>query len=253
MSESVKPRTYRSSVREEQARRTRMAILDAARLLFTEQGYAATTIAQIAARAGVAVDTVYAAAGTKPVLTRLLMETAISGSDQAVPPEERDYVRRIRAAGTASEKIRIYATAVTEVNSRLAPLHLVLRNAAAQAPELGELWTEIATRRAGNMRLFAQDLAATGELRPGLDVEEVADVVWSLNSAEYYSLLVRERGWPPARLAAWLDGTWCRLFLASPSASPSAPLSAPLSASADDSCPDSEQPGQPLDSARYGL
>ncbi len=123
---------------------------------------------------------------------------------------------------------------MTEVNSRLAPLHLVLRDAAAQAPELGELWTEISTRRAENMRLFAQDLAITGELRSGLDVEEVANVVWSLNSAEYYSLLVRERGWPPARLAAWLAGTWCRLFLADPR-------------------PDSEQPGQPLDSAAYGL
>jgi AcrR family transcriptional regulator len=79
MSESVKPRRYRSSVREEQARRTRLAILDAARLLFTDQGYAATTIAQIAAAARVAVDTVYASVGTKPVLVRLLVETAISG------------------------------------------------------------------------------------------------------------------------------------------------------------------------------
>jgi AcrR family transcriptional regulator len=61
-------------VREEQARRTRLAILDAARLLFTEQGYAATTIAQIAAAARVAVDTVYASVGTKPVLMRLLGE-----------------------------------------------------------------------------------------------------------------------------------------------------------------------------------
>src|SRR6266581_4160100 len=120
MTESVKPRTYRSSVREEQARRTRLAILDAARLLFTEQGYAATTIAQIAARARVAVDTVYAAVGTKPVLMRLLVEVAISGADQPVPAEERDYVRQIRAAETAGQKIRIYAEAVTEVDSRLA-------------------------------------------------------------------------------------------------------------------------------------
>jgi len=216
MSESVKPRRYRSSVREEQARRTRLAILDAARLLFTEQGYAATTIAQIAAAARVAVDTVYASVGTKPVLMRLLVETAISGEDQPIPAEERDYVRRIRAAGTAVAKIRLYADAVTAVNSRLAPLHLVLRDAAAQAPELGQMWTEIVTRRARNMRLFAQDLAATGELRAGLDVEEVADVVWSLNSAEYYTLLVRERGWAPGRFARWLGDTWCRLFLANP-------------------------------------
>jgi AcrR family transcriptional regulator len=216
-------------VREEQARRTRMAILDAARLLFTEQGYAATTIAQIAAAARVAVDTVYASVGAKPVLMRLLMETAISGKDQPVPAEERDYVRQIRAAVTAEEKIRIYAHAVTAVNSRLAPLHVVLRDAAAQAPELGQMWTEIVTRRAANMRLFAQDLADTGELRPGLGVDEVADVVWSLNSAEYYTLLVRERGWPPERFARWLGDTWCRLFLAPPaSAVPSpAPVASP--------------------------
>jgi AcrR family transcriptional regulator len=215
MREPVKPRTYRSSVRAEQARRTRQAILEAARLLLSEQGYVATTVAQIAARAGVAVDTVYASVGPKPVLMRLLMETAISGSDEAIPAEQRDYVRQVRAAVTAEQKIAIYASAVVAVKARLAPLHLVLRDAATQAPELAQIRDEIATRRASNMRLFAQDLADTGQLRPGIDVEEVADVVWSMNSAEYFSLLVRERGWTPERFAQWLADTWRRLFLAS--------------------------------------
>ncbi len=214
MSGSVKPRPYRSPTREEQARRTRQAILTAARELFGEQGYPATTIAQIAAAAGVAVDTVYASVGTKPVLMRLLFETAISGTDQAVPAEQRDYVQQIRAAATAEDKIGLYAAAVTEVNARLAPLHLVLRGAAATAPELAAIRDEISERRAANMRLFAQDLAATGQLRPGLDTDEVADVVWSMNSAEYFTLLVRERGWAPDRFAAWLADAWCRLFLA---------------------------------------
>jgi AcrR family transcriptional regulator len=215
MSEPVKSRTYRSSVREEQARRTRLAILDAARRLFAEQGYAATTIAQVAKAAGVAVDTVYASVGAKPVLMRLLMETAISGTDRAVPAEERDYVRQVRAAATAREKIRIYATAVVAANTRLAPLHLVLRGAAEQDGELARIRDEISERRAANMRLFAADLAATGELRPGLDPGEVADVVWSMNSAEYFTLLVRERGWEPGRFAAWLADAWSLLFLAS--------------------------------------
>ena len=91
MSDPVKPRRYRSSLREEQAQRTRLAILGAARQVFAEHGYAATTIAQIAASAGVAVDTVYASVGTKPVLMRLLIETAISGIDNAVPAEQRDW------------------------------------------------------------------------------------------------------------------------------------------------------------------
>ena len=214
MSDPVKPRRYRSSLREEQARRTRQAILSAARQVFAEHGYAATTIAQIAATAGVAVDTVYASVGTKPVLMRLLIETAISGIDEAVPAEQRDYVRQVKAAVTAQDKIRIYAAAVTDVNRRLAPLHLVLRGAAAAAPELAEIRDEISARRAANMRLFARDLAATGELRPDLDVDDVADVVWSMNSAEYFSLLVRERGWDPDKFAAWLAEAWSRLFLA---------------------------------------
>jgi AcrR family transcriptional regulator len=225
MREPVKPRPYRSQLREEQARRTRQAILAAARQLFTEKGFVATTIAQIAASAGVAVDTVYASVGPKPVLMRLLVETAISGSDTAIPAELRDYVLAVRAATTAEQKIRIYAHAVVQVNTRLAPMHLVLQHAALQAPELAPVWAEIAARRARNMRLFAQELVATGELRPGLDVQEVADVVWSMNSAEYYTLLVRERGWPPERFAQWLADAWCLLFLSpAPSSGPGADL-----------------------------
>jgi AcrR family transcriptional regulator len=213
MSGEVKGRGYRSPLRAEQAARTRREILDAARGLFAARGYGATTVAQIAAAAGVAVDTVYAAVGTKPVLFRLLLETAISGTDEPVPAEEREYVRRIRAAAGAREKIEIYAAAMRAISGRMAPLHLVLREAAVQAPELARIRDEIALRRAANMRLFAQDLIDTGELRPELDAGEIADIVWSMNSAEFYSLLVQERGWLPERFEQWLADAWCRLFL----------------------------------------
>jgi AcrR family transcriptional regulator len=213
MSKPVKTRGYHSPLRAEQAQRTRAAILAAARRLFGEKGYAATTVAAIAAEAGVAVDTVYAAVGPKSAVFRLLVETAISGTDQAVPAEERDYVRRIREARTAREKIEIYAAAVRGIGERMAPLFLVLHAAAPQAAELAELRREIGERRARNMRLFAEDLAATGELRPDLSLDEVADIVWSMNSAELYALLVRERGWAPPRYERFLTDAWCRLLL----------------------------------------
>ena len=63
------------------------------------------------------------------------------------------------------------------------------------------------------MRLLAQDLVATGDLRPDLAVDEIADVVWTMNSAEFHHLLVVERGWSPARFEQWLADCWCRLFL----------------------------------------
>src|SRR5674536_348052 len=91
MRETVKARRYSSPLRQGQADETRRATLEAARGLFAVQEYEATPIARIAGQAGVAVDTIYAAIGPKPVLFRQLMETAISGSDQAIPPEQRDY------------------------------------------------------------------------------------------------------------------------------------------------------------------
>ncbi len=216
MAGDVKGRGYRSPLREEQARQTRLSILRSARRLFTGQGYAATTVPQIAAEAGVAVDTVYAAVGAKPVLLRLLLEMAISGTDEAVPAEEREYVQRVRAAPRARQKIETYAAAVRAISERMAPLHLVLRDAAAQAPELAVIRDEISQRRARNMRLLAQDLIATGEVRPGLGAGEIADVIWTMNSAEFYYLLVHERGWPLLWFERWLADTWSLLFLTEP-------------------------------------
>src|ERR1700684_2370032 len=91
-------RRYDTTRRREAAARTRAAILGAARQLFSERGYAATPMTAIAERAGVALDTVYAAVGRKPDLARLLIETAITGTDQAIPAERREHLGRHRAA-----------------------------------------------------------------------------------------------------------------------------------------------------------
>jgi AcrR family transcriptional regulator len=212
--EAVKStRRYTSTVRAEQAAATRRAVLRAARELFAEHGYAGTSIAAIASRAGVAVDTVYAAAGRKPALLRELVETSLSGTDHAVPAVERDYVVRVRAAATAREKLAIYAAAVADIGVRMAPIHRALVEASVSDAECAALRAEISARRARNMRLFAADLRATGELRPDLSDDEVADIVWSMNAAEYRALLVGERGWTAERFGTWLADAWTRLLL----------------------------------------
>jgi AcrR family transcriptional regulator len=214
--EDVKPptrRRYASPARTEHAAATRRAVLQAARALFTERGYVATSVAAIAARAGVAVDTVYAAAGRKPALMRDLVETTLSGTDDAVPAEQRDYVVRIRAASSAREKVAIYAAAVAEIGIRMAPVHRALAEASVTDADCAALRAEISARRADNMRLFAADLRGTGELRADLTDDEVADIVWSMNAAEYRALLVGERGWSAERFATWLADAWTRLLL----------------------------------------
>jgi AcrR family transcriptional regulator len=206
-------RRYTSARRAEQAAATKGAVLSAARELFAQQGYAATSVAAIAARAGVAVDTLYAAVGRKPVILRQLLESALSGTDDEVPALQRDYVREVRAASSGAEKIARYASAVAEIGVRMAPVHLALAEAARTDPEYTALRAEIDARRAANMRLFAADLRGTGELRPDLTDEEVADIVWSLNAAEYRALLVGARGWTAERFGTWLADAWARLLL----------------------------------------
>ena len=204
-------RRYDATRRRQAAARTRAAILDAARELFTERGYTATPMAAIAERAGVALDTVYASVGRKPELARLLIETAISGTDQAIPAEQRDYVKAVRAAADADTKIAIYAEAVTAIAPRLALVHSIIQQAAPAEPELAALWAEIAERRAANMRRFVANLATVSQLR--LDPGEAADIVWATNAAEMYQLLVRQRGWTPQRYERFLADTWRRLLL----------------------------------------
>jgi AcrR family transcriptional regulator len=204
-------RRYDASSRRAAAARTRRAILDAALDLFTRQGYAATPMTAIAAQAGVALDTVYASVGRKPQLARLLVETAISGTTNAVPAEERDYVQEIQAAPDAETKIALYASAMRVIAGRLAPVLGILRQAAPAEPELDAMWHQIAERWAANMQRFAAELAAVSTLR--VATGEAADIIWATNAPELYQLLTVQRGWSPERYEHFLADTWRRLLL----------------------------------------
>jgi len=209
----VKARPYDNEGRQTQSDETRQRIVEAARDLMVERGYRATTVAQIASRASVHVDTVYALVGRKPVLLRELIEQAISGTDRAVAAQDRDYVKAMRAASDPVRKLTIYAQAMSQIQPRMAPLLLALRDASATEPEAKEVWREISDRRAANMRQLVEDLSAAGGLRAGLSVDEAADVIWATNSSELYVLFTVERGWPPDRYERWLADSWCRLLL----------------------------------------
>ena len=214
MAKSEKKRAYNSSNRRNAAEATRSAILGAARFAFLKHGFAGATMPGIAKAAGIALDTVYAAVGRKPALLRLLVETAISGQDNPVRAEQRDYVRAIRAEPDAAVKLKIYATALGAIQPRLAPIFAVLQTAAALEPELKSLWQDISRRRAANMRLLAEDLVATGQTRSDLSLSQIADIIWSMNAPEYYLLLVEQRGWTAEEFSHWLADAWARLLLA---------------------------------------
>lgn len=209
----VKPRGYDNTARSAKSDATRQAILAAARTQLLERGYRATTIAEIARRAGVHVDTVYTLVGRKAVLLRELIEQALSGTSGTIPAKQRAYVSAIRAEPDARRKLAIYAGATREIHTRLAPLLLALRDASTTEPEAHSVWKEISDRRAMNMRELVKELETVGGIRDGLSIADAADSIWVTNSAEVYVLLTVERGWTPLRYERWLADTWARLLL----------------------------------------
>lgn len=215
VSDPVKPRTYRSPRREAGASLTRTRIVDAAREAFSQQGYAATSVAEVARRAGVSLDTVYASVGRKPQVVLAVVDAILGGEEGPVRAEQRDYVRAVRDAPGARAKLGTYAQAMGRISPQLAPVVEALRRAGEDDPACATAWRDLEERRAANMRLLAADLRATGELRRDLDDAAVADIVWSTNAMEYYALLVR-RGWEVDRYVAHLADLWTRMLLADP-------------------------------------
>jgi AcrR family transcriptional regulator len=218
MSQPVKARRYRSPQRTAQAAATRVAVLRAAHELFTSQGYARTTVTQVARAAGVAVDTVYAAVGRKPQLILALVDEALAGHDPEQPHSvptsalQRDYVQQVRAARGAHAKLATYARAIAQRHPQVVPLVAALRQAASTETAAAQALAALSQRRADNMRLFAADLRGTGELRAELTDDQVADLIWSTNAPEFYELLV-SRGLGAAEIERLLTDLWTRVLL----------------------------------------
>lgn len=213
MSEPVKTRAYRSPVREARAAATRRRVLTASRDLLRSQGYAATSVAQVARRARVSVETVYASVGRKPELALAVVDLLLGGADETVPSEQRDYVAAIRAAQGAAAKLETYAAVMALLIPQIAPLVQALVRAGEDDPACRAAATRLEERRAANMRLLAAELRATGELRDDLDDDTVADLIWSTNAVEYYLLLER-RGWTAEDYGRLLTELWTRTLLA---------------------------------------
>jgi len=206
-------RRYDASRRRAAALETRRAIAEAARQQFVKDGYAATTMAAIAASAGVSHETVYAMFGPKPALLRYLVEIAISGTDEPVPALERESTRAMQAEPDPERMMAMFAHVVRLLQERLAPLFEVLNTGAQTDADLKIYADELAARRARDMRLLVAELASRGGVRSGLSLDIAADVVWIFNSPEFYLLCVRDRGWTPDFFEQWLFDSFRRLLL----------------------------------------
>ena len=193
--------------RQERARQTRQRILTAAQDLFEKQGYASTTIQQIAEQADVAWQTVYSVFKTKPAILSAVFDVAVAGDDEPVPMVERPFVREIAEAADPREKARIFARHLRRAGARTAGVLSVIESAAATDEEIATLWRTLQGQRSVGMSMAAKDFARQGVLRPGLSVEKAADLLWFHSGPWAYRALVTGRGWSPDAYETWLAET----------------------------------------------
>jgi AcrR family transcriptional regulator len=203
----VVKRRYESVHRQEQARLTRRAILDAAGKLFVDPGYAATPLTAIATEAGVAIQTVYKVFGSKKALLSALVDITVAGDDEPVPLPDRQFATDIRALADARAKLARYAIHLTETHARQAHVMLALAGAATADPDAAAIWRKNLDERRQGMTMFAADLASAGQLRPDHSVDTAADVLWLAMDVRNYDWLVRERGWAPEQFQRWYVDT----------------------------------------------
>ena len=170
-------------------------------------------MAMVAEAAKVSIETIYLSIGGKPSLVRYLIENALSGADEPVPPLEREGVAEIRAEADPHRKLEMFARMVRLLLERLAPIWQVVLEAAPTDAELRSLVVELKQRHVGSMRSVIEDLAEVARLRPEISNESAADVLWAMNSPEFYKLLAADRGWSGERFETWLADAWQRLLL----------------------------------------
>ena len=205
MSGERQGRIYDASGRRAQAEASRRRIIEVARGLFVERGYAGTSVAQIAAAAGVSAPTVFAGFKSKVNLLKVAAETMIVGDAEPVPLHERPEMRHVYAGATADELLDRLAALNAVAAGRAYPIFAVLLAAADAEPEVAALVRLIDEQRlAGSARLARAVLDRLGADDPAR-LEEVRDTIWALNGLAMYGLLVVQRGWTAERYRDWLS------------------------------------------------
>jgi AcrR family transcriptional regulator len=187
---------------------TRDRLLQAAEAEFSARGYAGTTVTRLAGAAGVSVQTLYLAWGSKRALLRAYMENALSGG--AGSPEDADQ----RFAGMPPrERLAELAALVTEVAERAAIGWNLYRDASAIDGEIAADWNELQLMR---HRLFSRILGdiPVSALAKGLTVKTAADTAWTIASPESYDLLVRHLGYQLDEFHGWMEQNLTTAILA---------------------------------------
>ena len=197
-------RSYDASGRRELARARRLAVVLAARDLFERDGFRPTTIAAIAAHAGVSAESVYKGFGTKAALTKAVFDLVITGDDEPVPIAQRPGMQAVRDEPDVRRKIAMFVAGLAQRQARSARVQILIRDGRHVDDSLVPVWAKLTDEGLAGMTMLGRNLLETGQLRDGIDLDEVRDVLWNYLSIDHYERLVRTQRWSLERYSRWL-------------------------------------------------
>ncbi|MET1001469.1 MAG: TetR/AcrR family transcriptional regulator [Acidimicrobiia bacterium] len=208
MAEPVKRDSPNQSGRgQARTRLARRAVVDAARTLFFERGYVATTIEAISEHSDVPSPTVYRLFSSKLGILKALLDTSIADDDQPLAVQKRPDVASLFTEPDPHKLLAGFAGVTTAINQRSNDVYGVLMSAAGSDPAAAELLNEIRQQRDQGQGRIARSLSRAHALKSGLRERDAADLIHALMSPEVYRLLVGDRGWTPERYQQWLATT----------------------------------------------
>ncbi|WP_329085468.1 TetR/AcrR family transcriptional regulator [Actinomadura citrea] len=193
----------RPDKRAERSRRTRGKVIEAARELFVAQGYGATSLQEVADRAGVAVQTVYFVFGNKRTLFKDVVDSSVAGDVEPVATMDREWFRAACAAPTAAGQLRAHVRGTGEILGRVAPIVPMIAAAGATDPQIAAQWPDGPDPRYTVQHAAAEVLVGKPGARPGVSAAMAADVLFGLLSPQLYLLFVQDRGWSPDAWEEW--------------------------------------------------
>jgi AcrR family transcriptional regulator len=197
-------RKYDASGRRAQARARRLAVVLSARDLFERDGFRSTTMVAIAERAGVSVESIYKGFGTKAALAKAVFDIVIAGDDLPMPLADRPEAAAVRAEPDVRRKIEMFADGLARRQARSAKVQIVIRDGRHVDGSLEPIWAELISEGITGSTMLGKHLLETGQLRPGIELGEVRDVLWNYLAIDHYERLVLIRGWSVDRYAQWL-------------------------------------------------
>jgi AcrR family transcriptional regulator len=188
-------------------RLARAAVIEAARALFLERGYPATTVEAVSDLSDVPPATVYRLFSSKLGILRALLDVSVAGDDRAVAVQDRPHVRALLADPDPSSRLSGFAGITCGIMARTEPVYRILVSAAASDRDAAALLAEQTRHRQKGQAQIARSLARSGMLRPELRERDAAAIIHALMSPEVYRLLVGDGGWTPERYRQWLTAT----------------------------------------------